>query len=107
MLLTPQPCFGHVVCLVVDPLGAVRADVGLRGGVGHRVIADPGCQVDVESIWVNDSIRIHQTLLSQLQNGKELEAFQNKFAYRALAIVLSTNGLEMQHTYQEGKSKRT
>lgn len=78
-LLTPQPCFWHVVCLVMDPLGAVRADVGLRGSVGHRVIADPGCQVDVESIWVNDSICIHKTLLSQLQNGKKLEAFQNKF----------------------------
>lgn len=82
MLLTPQPCFWHVVCFVMDPLWAVRADVGLRGSVGHRVVANPGCQVDVESIWVNDSIRIHQTLLSQLQNGKKLEAFQNKFCFQ-------------------------
>lgn len=66
----------------MDPLRAVRADVGLRGGVRHRVIANPGCQVDVESIWVNDSIRIHQTLFSQLQNGKRLEAFQSKFCFQ-------------------------
>lgn len=66
----------------MDPLRAVWADVGLRGSIGHRVIANPGCQVDVESIWVNDSIRIHQTLFSQLQNGKKLEAFQNKFCFQ-------------------------
>lgn len=70
MPLTSQPCFWHIVCFVVDPLRAVRPDVGLRGSIGHRVIANPGCQVDVESIWVNDSVRIHQTLFSQLQNGK-------------------------------------
>lgn len=70
MLLTSQPCFWHIVCFVMDPFWAVRPDVGLRGSIGHRVIANPGCQVDVESIWVNDSICIHQTLFSQLQNGK-------------------------------------
>jgi len=82
MLLTSQPRLWHVVCFVVDPLWAVRPDVGLRGGIGHRVIANPGCQVDVESTWVNDSIRIHQTLFSQLQNGKKSEAFHNEFCFQ-------------------------
>lgn len=81
-------------------------DVGLRGSIGHRVIANPGCQVDVESIWVNDSIRIHQTLFGQLQNEKKkLEAFQMRAAFGALATKPLTNGLETQHI-EDRKSRR-
>lgn len=83
----------------------MRTDVGLRGGIGHRVIANPGCQVDVESIWVNDPIRIHQTLFSQLQNGKNEKPFRTSFAFRVFAVKLSTNGLEVQHEYRKGKAK--
>lgn len=48
----------------------MRPDVGLGGGISHGVIADPSRQVDVESAGINDAICIHQTLFSQLQNGK-------------------------------------
>lgn len=74
-LLTSQPGFRHVVGLVVDPLGTVRPDVGLGGGVGHGVVADPGGQVGVESAGINDAVRVHQAPLRQLQNGKN-GAFQ-------------------------------
>lgn len=69
-LLTSQPGFRHVVGLVVDPLGTVRPDVGLGGGVSHRVVADPSGQVGVESAGVNDAVCIHQAPFCQLQNGK-------------------------------------
>lgn len=48
----------------------MRPDVGLGGSVSYRVVADPSRQVDVESAGINDAICIHQTLFSQLQNGK-------------------------------------
>lgn len=54
----------------MDPLWSVRPDVGLGGGISHRVVADPGRQVYVEGAGINDAICIHQTLFSQLQNGK-------------------------------------
>lgn len=67
--LTSQPGFWHVVGLVVDPLGTVRSDVGLGGGVSHGVVADPSGQVDVESTGINDAVRIHQAPFGQLQKG--------------------------------------
>lgn len=72
--LTAEACLGHGVGAVVEPLGRVWANVGLRGGVRHGIIADPGRQVDVESVWVHDAVCIHQPLTSQLQNpDKERE----------------------------------
>lgn len=70
VLLTSQPGLWHVVSFVVDPLWSVRPDVGLGSSVSDGVIADPSSQVDVESTWINDAICVHQTLFSQLQNGK-------------------------------------
>lgn len=66
--LTAEACLGHGVGTVMEPLGRVRPNVGLRGGVRHRIIADPGSQVDVEGAWINDAVCIHKPLTSQLQN---------------------------------------
>lgn len=40
--LTAEACLGHGVGAVVEPLGRVWAYVGLRGGVRHWIVADPG-----------------------------------------------------------------
>jgi len=66
--LTAEARLGHGVGAVVEPLGRVRANVGLRGSVRHRIVADPGGQVDVERPGVDDPVRIHKPLTSQLQN---------------------------------------
>lgn len=50
----------------MNPLRTVRPDVGLGGGISHRVVADPSSQVDVESTRVNDAVCIHQAPFSQL-----------------------------------------
>lgn len=57
----------------MEPLGRVRPNVGLRGGIRHRIIADPGSQVDVESSRVNDAVCIHKPLTGQLQTHREDE----------------------------------
>ena len=54
----------------MEPLRGVRADVGLGGGVGHRVVADPGGQVDVEAVGVDDAVCVHQPLSRQLQRRR-------------------------------------
>lgn len=70
-LLTSESGFGHVVGFVVHPLGTVRPDVGLGGGVRHGIVADPSGQVDVERTGVDDAVRVHQAPFGQLQNGKQ------------------------------------
>lgn len=46
------------------------ANVGLRGGVRHGVIAHPGGKVDVERSGVDDPIGIHEPLASQLKDER-------------------------------------
>lgn len=65
--LTVEACLGHGVGTVVEPLRRVWANVGLRGGIRHRIVADPGGKVNVESPNVDDPICIHKPLTSQLQ----------------------------------------
>lgn len=55
----------------MHPLRTVRPDVGLGGGVSHRVIADPRGQVDIECAGIDDAICVHQAPFGQLQNGKK------------------------------------
>lgn len=64
-MLTAQvlPCG---VVLVVDPLPGVRVEVGLRGSVAQRVVADPHCQVDVEDLRRDQTLRVHQPPRGQL-----------------------------------------
>lgn len=65
--LTSEPADGDRVGAVMDPLWRMRADVGLRGRIGHWVITDPCCQVDVKSFGVDDPICVHQTVSGELK----------------------------------------
>lgn len=65
-LLTAQILSGGVI-LVVDPLARLRVEVTLRGSIAQRVIAHPHSQVDIEDLWVNQTLLIHQTTRSQLE----------------------------------------
>lgn len=68
-MLTAQvlPCG---VVLVVDPLPGVRVEVGLRGSVAQRVVADPHRQVDVEHLRRDQTLGVHQPPRGQLRQRK-------------------------------------
>lgn len=100
MFLTSQPGFWHIICFVMDPFWTEGPDVGLGGSVGHRVIANPGCQVDVESIWVNDSICIHQTLFSQLQKWKIRTLSEWSFVIRAQTLTTTARNTSNTTVYK-------
>lgn len=68
----------------MHPLRTVRPDVGLGGGISHRVIAHPGSQVDVECTGVDDAMCIHQALLGQLQDAEKRGLSEWGWGRRAL-----------------------
>lgn len=63
------------VVLVMDPLRRWWVEVGLGGSEAQGVVAGPHRQADVEGVWGDDAILIHQSPCSQLwgQQGWWLE----------------------------------
>lgn len=64
--LTSQVLARSVV-LVMDPLRWRRVEVGLGGSEAQGVVAGPHRQADVEGVWGDDAILIHQPPCGQLR----------------------------------------
>lgn len=69
-ILTAQ-ILSRSVILVVNPLSGMGVEVGLGRSVAQRIVTDPNCQVNVEHLCGDQTLRVYQPPRRQLEKNKD------------------------------------